>query len=43
MRARRLAGLALALALAGALVPVHVEAAATVDGQFAELGCAVLV
>ena len=38
LRARRLAGLALALALAGALVPVHVEAAATVDGQFAELG-----
>ncbi len=36
--ARRLAGLALALALAGALIPGHVEAAATVDGQFAELG-----
>ena len=37
-RARRLVGLAFTLALAGALVPVHVEAAATVDGQFAELG-----
>ena len=37
-RAHRLAGLALALALAGALIPAHVEAAATVDGQFSELG-----
>ncbi len=31
------AGLALALALAGAFIPVHVEAA-TVDGQFTDLG-----
>ncbi len=37
-RARRLAGLASTLALAGAFIPVSVDAAATVDGQFAELG-----
>ena len=38
LRARTLAGLALTLALAGVLVPATVDAAATVDGQFAELG-----
>ena len=38
LTARRLGFAGLALVLAGALVPVRVEAAATVDGQFAELG-----
>jgi uncharacterized protein YkwD len=38
LRARRFGFAGLALALAGALVPVHAEAAATVDGQFSELG-----
>jgi uncharacterized protein YkwD len=38
LRTSRLAGLALVLAFAMAFVRVPVEAAATVDGQFAELG-----
>ena len=37
-RSRRLAGLAVAFALAGALTPVSVVAAQTIDGQYAELG-----
>lgn len=38
LRVRRLTGLAFALALASTFIPVSVEAAATVDGQFVELG-----
>ncbi len=34
----RLAGIVLSLALTGAFIPTHIEAAATVDGQFSELG-----
>jgi uncharacterized protein YkwD len=38
LRARRLTGFVSMLALAGVFVPMSTQAAATVDGQFAELG-----